>query len=83
MAVLIISVLDPMVYTNTRWRFVPLKCLHVFLHISKWANWHRKTKHQCQLQVMTTMSASEVLVKRALLSWLLHEHFILYQLETG
>ena len=33
---------------------------HVFVHIIKWGNWHRKKHHQCQLQVMPTMSASEV-----------------------
>ena len=33
--------------------------VHVFMHISKWASWHTKDL-QCKLQVMTTVSASEV-----------------------
>ena len=36
------------------------KCTNVFVHISKWASWHWKHHHQCKLQVMTIMSASEV-----------------------
>ena len=30
------------------------KRTHVFVHISKWASWHRKRHHQRKLQVMTS-----------------------------
>ena len=36
-----------------------MRAHYVFVYISKWASWHKKNLYQCQLQVMTTMSASE------------------------